>query len=123
MLPRLENIKPQVLVNIESFFYNYVVMSGVCLVVSGLLNIGSFILLIICLATGYFFFVAHPEPIQIGDSFVLGKQYKTLILAVASLLALTAGHVLHLVMQGAILAGCASAVHAVLRDFSQTDVV
>lgn len=122
-LPHLPHLKTRLLANIEFFFYNYVVLSGVCFVLLGILNIVSFFFVLFCCALAHFLFVKYPDPIRINDSYQLHKEHKLGIVVTASLLAITVGHAFHLLFTTFILSVSLSVAHTVLHEQLQVDVV
>jgi hypothetical protein len=114
-LPPLSELSLRVSTNVEQNFYNYVIIGFAYLVLFAFGHFPSVLALLAVLALAFFLYVLHPEPVVIADT-EFGAPAKHALVAVVSLIALTVGHVLTLILSLSLFLLIVVGIHASIRE-------
>ncbi|CAN8072030.1 unnamed protein product [Agarophyton chilense] len=91
--PPASEAKRRVAHNLETFFYNYVLVAFVLLVLCGLFHPIRALALAVMVLTAVLLYIVFPEDYPIGDRFSITKPIKHVFMTLFALLVLTVGHV------------------------------
>ncbi|KAA8491954.1 PRA1 family protein B6 [Porphyridium purpureum] len=104
--------------NVETFFYNYVLLAVLFLVSMFFIHPIATLSLCVCGAFAVYAYVLHPEPIEIGGR-VLETPAKHIAMAVLAGIALLFGHMGGLIVSLAVFLMVVVGLHAVFRDHAE----
>lgn len=121
-LPAAAELKLRVGHNMETFFYNYIVVAVAVLVVLAIFHPVAALLLAAVLAIAAVFYVVFPEDIRVTDSFSVTGPLKHVLTAAVVLAALTVGGVASLLFAVACFTLPAVLLHALLREHAGAPV-
>lgn len=106
--------------NVETFFYNYFIVSCVTLLFQVVLNPFRGLQIIALLALGTIFYAIHPDPVPIpfgnGRTFMLGDTAKHGLLTAFFFIALIFGNLLPLLLAVLVFSSVVVVVHGFIRD-------
>lgn len=115
-LPSASEAKLRLGHNLETFFYNYFVISCVYLAVTGLFNLSSALQLILLGSLAAYFYVIHEDPIVIGNVVRIDTPAKHVIIVGVSAIILLFGHVFSFLLGAAIFTFILVTVHGFFRE-------
>lgn len=116
--PAAAEVKLRVGHNVETFFYNYLVVAFGLLAIHALFHPIRALLLAITVLVAMLVYIIFPEDYVVNDSFSITRGIKHACVAALALLVLTVGHVLSLLFIVAITILPLVLIHSFLREHS-----
>lgn len=113
--PPVSEMKLRMGHNVETFFYNYLVVAVASLLVVGLFHPFRALLVAGTVLLATLFYVVHPDPFTVGDK-EIAQWVKHVVMASILVLVVFFGHVLSLVFWIAVFATSLVALHSFFRD-------
>ncbi|PXF48512.1 PRA1 family protein E [Gracilariopsis chorda] len=114
--PPAAEVKRRVAHNLETFFYNYVVVAFAVLLIAGVLHPLSALALAVLLFAIFMLYIMFPEDYRVTDTFHISKPIKHVFITLLALLVLTVGHVLNFLFLVVCIALPIVLLHSLFRE-------
>lgn len=114
-LPPMEQAKTRVSNNVETYLYNYFLLTCLHVALFSLGHFGSLFAMGIWGAILYYLFAGHPEDFELGK-FTIGGKAKCAIAVVTGLLAIFPGHGMTSIISVTVFLLIIVGIHAIIRD-------
>lgn len=115
-IPPLGQIRSRVEHNVETYLYNYFLLTCIHLVFFSIVHLGAVLALIAWLAVIYLLYIVNPEDISVADKFIIDSKWKMAIAVITGLMALFVGHVFTLLTSVAVFLLIVVGIHGIIRD-------
>lgn len=116
-LPPLGEVRTRMGNNVETYFYNYFLLTCLHVLFFAFGHLGSLLYMIAWVAVVYYMFVAHPETVEIGKVSI-DEKGKWIIAIVCGLLAVFVGNGLSLIFSVLWFIAIVVGIHSAIRDDS-----
>ena len=114
--PPASEVKIRIGANVETFFYNYLVVAFVDLAINAIFHLLRAFLLALTVVSAVLLYIIFPEDYVISENFTVTKYIKHIIMAILTLLVFTVGNVFSLLLLVVCTFIPLAIIHAFLRE-------